>query len=75
VVEVILSGPRPRLSALLPDDVPVILDLSGLRLGQVEQLAPVVLQPEGITVDSVIPSIVQVEIVRKSTNPTPKPQE
>jgi YbbR domain-containing protein len=75
VVEVILSGPRPRLSALLPDDVPVILDLSGLGLGQVERLAPVVLQPEGITVDSVIPSIVQVEIVRKSTNPTPKPQE
>jgi YbbR domain-containing protein len=72
VVEVILSGPLPRLSALLPDDVPVILDLSDMRLGDVEQLVPEVLQPEGITVDSIIPSIVQVEIARKSL-PTREP--
>jgi YbbR domain-containing protein len=74
VVVVILSGPRPRLSALLPDDVPVILDLSGMSLGQVERLAPVVLQPEGITVDSIIPAIVQVEIAW-GPQPTRKPEE
>lgn len=74
VVEVILSGPRPRLSALQPEDVPVILDLSGLRLGQIEQLEPVVLQPEGITVDSVIPSVIQVEIAWQP-RVTPEPQE
>ncbi len=74
VVEVMLSGPLPRLSALLPDEVPVILDLSAMRRGDVEQLVPEVLQPEGITVDSVIPSIIQVEIAWGS-RPTPKPEE
>jgi YbbR domain-containing protein len=64
VVEMILSGPRPRLSALLPEDVRVILDLSNLQLGDQEQLEPVVVQPEGITVDSIIPAVIQVEIVR-----------
>ena len=74
VVQVILSGPRSRLSALLPEDVPVILDLSDMRLGQIEQLEPVVLQPEGITVDSVIPAIVRVEI-KWAPRETPAPQE
>jgi YbbR domain-containing protein len=73
VVDVILSGPLPRLSALLPDDVPVILDLSGMSLGDVEQLVPEVLQPEGITVDSILPAIVQVEIVREPL-PTQEPE-
>jgi hypothetical protein len=73
VVDVILSGPLPRLSALLPDDVPVILDLSGMRLGDVEQLVPEAIQPEGITVDSIIPAIVQVEITR-APPPTQEPE-
>jgi YbbR domain-containing protein len=74
VVEVILSGPRPRLSALLPEDVRVILDLSDLGLGDEGQLEPVVVPPEGTTVESIIPSIIQVQIVRETT-PTPTPQE
>lgn len=77
-VEVILSGPLPRLSVLLPEDVRLILDLSGLRLGDVSQLTPVVVQPEGITVEAVIPSLVQVEIVRQPTptpTATPPPEE
>ena len=74
VVEVILSGPRPRLSALLDEDVRVILDLSGLRLGEEDQIEPVVIQPEGITVDSIIPSVIQVKIVRASS-PTATPQD
>lgn len=65
VVEMILSGPRPRLSALLSEDVRVILDLSNLQLGDQEQLKPVVVQPEGITVDSIIPAVIQVEIMRE----------
>jgi YbbR domain-containing protein len=72
VVEVILSGPLPRLSTLLPEDVRVILDLSGWRLGDQDQLEPVVVPPEEITVDSIIPPVIQVEIVRKPT-PTPAP--
>ena len=70
-VEVILSGPRPRLSSLLPEDVRVILDLSGLRLGDEAQLEPLVVAPEGIRVESIIPSVIQVRIER---NPTPTPQ-
>jgi len=72
VVEVILSGPLPRLSTLLPEDVRVIVDLSDLRLGRQTQCTPVVVQPEGITVDSVIPSAIQVRVEREST-PTPTP--
>jgi YbbR domain-containing protein len=71
-VEVILSGPRPRLSSLLPEDVRVILDLSGLRLGDEEQLEPLVVAPEGIRVESIIPSVIQVRIERQPT-PTPQP--
>jgi YbbR domain-containing protein len=74
MVEVILSGPQPRLSVLLPEDVRVILDLSGWRLGDQDQLEPVVVPPEGITVDSIIPSVIQVRIVREPA-PTTEPQE
>lgn len=74
VVEVILSGPRPRLSSLLPEDVRVIIDLSNMRLGGEAQVEPVVVAPEGITVESIIPSVVQVQMVREPT-PTPQPQE
>jgi YbbR domain-containing protein len=71
-VEVILFGPRPRLSALLPEDVRVILDLSEMRLGDGGQLEPVVVAPEGMTVESIIPSVVQVQMVKEAT-PTPGP--
>jgi len=74
VVEVILSGPRPRLSALLPEDVRVILDLTDMDLGDENQLEPVVVPPEGTTVESIIPSVIQVRIVRQPT-PTPQSQE
>jgi len=74
VVEVILSGPRPRLSALLPEDVRVILDLSDMGLGDENQIDPVVVPPEGTTVESIIPSVIQVRIVRQPT-PTPQSQE
>jgi YbbR domain-containing protein len=73
VVEVILSGPQPRLAALLPEDVRVILDLSGLGQGDEDQIEPVVVLPEGVTVDSIIPSVIQVQIVREPT-PTSEPQ-
>jgi YbbR domain-containing protein len=74
VVEVILSGPRPRLSTLQPGDVRVILDLSDLSLGDEEQLEPVVIPPEGITAESILPSVVQVQIVRApAATATPPP--
>ncbi len=72
-VEVILFGPRPRLSGLLPEDVRVIIDLSDLSLGDESQLEPVVVAPEEITVEGILPSVVQVRVVRTPT-PTPTPE-
>lgn len=68
-VDVFLSGPLPRLEALQPTDVRVILDVSGLEPG-VHVVRPVPVPPEGLTVDSVLPETVEVEISEEAT-PTP----
>lgn len=77
-VEVILSGPRPRLSNLAPEDVRVVLDVSGMELRDEAQLEPVVVPPEGTTVESIIPSVIRVQIVAEPTptavEPTATPQ-
>ena len=65
-VDVILVGPLPILNALQPTDVKVQLDLSGLSLGTY-QLKPVVIVPEGVTVQSILPGTVEVIIVKEST--------
>jgi YbbR domain-containing protein len=66
-VNVFLSGPVPKLDALKPDAVPVILDLTGLGPG-VHVVEPHVPAPEGITVQGVSPQTVEVAI---ENNPTP----
>ncbi len=75
-VDVFLSGPLPRLEALQPTDVRVILDVSGLEPG-VHAVRPVPVPPEGLTVDSVLPETVEVEISEEATptpvEPTPQP--
>lgn len=68
-VEVILGGPLPELEALRAGDVRAILDLFGLAPGTY-QIVPLVVQPEGLTVLSVNPASVQVEITAAQT-PTP----
>ncbi|MBC7241984.1 MAG: hypothetical protein H5T60_06010 [Anaerolineae bacterium] len=68
-VNIILSGPLPKLDALRTEDVQVIVDVFNLGPG-VHQLAPVVIVPEGIRVQSVVPERVQVEIIALPT-PTP----
>jgi YbbR domain-containing protein len=70
VVEVILSGPLPKLESLGPNDVRVVLDLFEYPLGT-HQIAPEVITPEEIAPQSVIPETVQVRIAE---NPTPTPQ-
>lgn len=69
-VDVILSGPVPILQALQPDDVAVVLDLFGLELNTVHRLEPVVIVPEGLRVQSVLPERVEVVL---SLEPTPTP--
>lgn len=68
-VEVILGGPLPTLEGLQPGEVRVILDLMGRGPGMY-QIEPHVLKPEGLTVLSINPATVQVEIVAALT-PTP----
>jgi YbbR domain-containing protein len=72
-VDVILSGPLPKLDALRLEDVQVILNLINLDAGSY-QVEPIVLQPEGIAVKSIVPAKIQVEItVRPGAEPTPTP--
>jgi hypothetical protein len=52
--------------------VRVVIDLSDMFLRDEAQVEPVVVAPEGITVESIIPSVVQVQMVREAT-PTPQP--
>ncbi len=69
-VEIILSGPLPMLESISPSaDVRVELDLFDLSRGAY-QIEPDVIVPEGVTTQSVLPSTLQVEIIRKPT-PTP----
>jgi len=68
-VEIILSGPLPLLETLEADDVRVVLDLFELSRGT-HQVEPNVIVPEGVTVQSILPATIQVEIATAST-PTP----
>jgi YbbR domain-containing protein len=72
-VEVILSGPLPRLETLEAEHVRIILELFGLPAG-IHQIEPLIVAPEGLTVQSVNPATAQVEIVALPT-PTPTEQE
>jgi YbbR domain-containing protein len=60
-VSVFLSGPMPRLHGLRPDDVPVVLDLTGLGPGT-HVVEPKVPAPEGITVQGVSPQTIEVAV-------------
>jgi len=79
-VDIILSGPLPRLDALLPNDVRVVVDLAGLLPGVYELTPSVELRPAQLRVDSILPSTVEVEIAVAPTptgtpfpTPTPRP--
>ncbi|GAB4536216.1 MAG: hypothetical protein Kow0063_21420 [Anaerolineae bacterium] len=72
-VDVILSGPLPRLQALTLQDVKVIVDLFGLDPG-VHKVKPSVVVPEGLRVESVLPDTIEVEIgIGQPVTPTPQP--
>lgn len=70
-VDVILSGPLPRLQALTIRDVKVIADLFGLDPG-LHKVKPAVVVPEGLRVESILPDTIEVEIgIGQSLTPTP----
>jgi len=64
VVDVILSGPLPTLDALLPTDVRVVINVLNLEPG-IHQVRPeVIVLPERVTVQTVLPATIEVLIVR-----------
>ncbi len=64
-VDIVLAGPQPTLSRLTLDNVRVEVDVTGLDVG-VHQLTPKVTVPEDLSIQSVVPSAVQVEITKAS---------
>lgn len=72
-VDVILSGPLPRLQSLTARDVKVIADLFGLDPGS-HKVELTVVVPEGLRVESVLPDVVEVDIrVAQPFTPTLTP--
>ena len=66
-VDVILSGPLSTLDTLTPEDVRVVVDLLNLPPG-IHQVKPeVIVLPEGVTVQTVLPSTVEVLITGRGT--------
>lgn len=66
VVQVILSGPQPILDQLQVEDVRVVVDVLGLGPGSYS-LEPRVIVPPEISVNSIVPSTIQVEIQASGT--------
>ena len=73
VVDVILSGPLPKLEMLKPEDVQVTLNLFDLERGT-HKVVPTAIAPEGIKVESILPDTIEVEIsVAPTPTSTPEP--
>jgi YbbR domain-containing protein len=60
-VDVILAGPLAVLNSLEPFNVHIRIDLTG-RIAGTYQLTPIVIVPEGVTVQSILPGTVEVTI-------------
>lgn len=69
-VSVFLSGPLPKLLALTPDAVPVILDLTGLGPG-VHVLEPSVSVSSEIRVEGISPQTIEITIGAATETPAP----
>lgn len=72
-VQIILSGPLPKLNNLQPEEVQAILDLSQLEGEGVFTVRPQILTPADVRVEAVLPEEVQVEIRRPTPTPTRTP--
>ena len=71
-IDVLLVGPQPRLNTLRANEnVRAVLGLANLEEG-VYPISPILIVPDDVTVQSVLPEAVQVTIVLKPT-PTQSP--
>ncbi len=68
-VDVIVGGSLPLLESLGPEDVRVMLDLTGLLPGS-HVVQPTVVPPEGIEVEGVLPEAIEV-LIESLATPTP----
>jgi YbbR domain-containing protein len=69
-VDVILSGPLPVLDTITSADVRVFVDLTDLGEGTYQLVPQVDILPERVTLETVLPSTLEVTLVVSST-PTP----
>jgi YbbR domain-containing protein len=70
MITLLISGPLPILDGIKPGDIRVVLDLTDYEVGTY-QLEPVVELPsEEITVDSIQPGLIDIEVI---IAPTPTP--
>jgi YbbR domain-containing protein len=69
-VDVILSGPLPTLDSLTPESIRVVLNLLDLPPGLHQVTPEIVVLPEGVTVQTVLPATIEVLIIGPGT-PTP----
>ncbi len=70
-VDVILSGPLPVLETLNPNDVRVVVDLTGLIAGSYKLTPRIEILLEDIRTESINPSTVEVTIIPGAPTPTP----
>jgi YbbR domain-containing protein len=72
-VAVTITGPAPTLSTLNASDFRVVLDVAGKGAGRSDVTPRVQNVPAGMTVESVEPKTVQVELREAAPQPTPTP--
>ncbi|RME91569.1 MAG: hypothetical protein D6770_00070 [Anaerolineae bacterium] len=72
-VDVILSGPLPKLDTLTPQDVRVYVDVSDLEAGTHQLTPQVEILIGDIRVESILPATVEVTIAPNGETPTPTP--
>jgi len=74
-IDVILTGPLPKLQSLKPDDVRVLIDLVSLGVGT-HQITPQAVVPQGVVAETMLPATIQVTIGLSGTlnlSPLPTP--
>jgi YbbR domain-containing protein len=59
-IEVLLSGPLPKLNALKEDDVRIFIDVTGLKVGT-HQVRPTIVKPDNIDAQTSLPTL-QIEL-------------
>ncbi len=73
IVDVIVAGPGPILDLMQPEDLRVVLDLSGLNPGVYSLTPAVEISPVGVRQESVLPTTIEVTIALIPTmTPTPE---